>query len=129
MRPCGQRMQLVPALSRHVISCPWILRLQYTNTTRYCFILTVKCVASICYIRFFPGVGWGLKVIAGVRTWWESDRQTDETMKMKLTMLLKTNGIKVLTSCVKDRKSKCYKSNQAPLFCNMQIAKVCRRKK
>jgi len=90
MRSCGQRKQLAPALLRHVMPYPWILRLQYTNTTRYCVILTAKCVESICFTWFFSGVGWGLTVIAGVHTWCESDRQT-YTMQMKLTVLLKAS--------------------------------------
>ena len=66
MRPAYK--QLVPARLRHVMSCPWILRLHYTSTTRYCFSLMVKCVASICFMWFFSGRGRGEGVNSDCRS-------------------------------------------------------------
>jgi hypothetical protein len=103
----GQCEQLVPALLRRVMSCPWILRLQHTNTTRYCVILTVKCVASICFVWFFSW-RWGGGGVNGDcrRSHVVRKRQTDETMQIKLTILLQISRIDAVTSCAEDRKSR-----------------------
>jgi len=51
----------------------------------------------------------------------QTDRQTDDTMQMKLTILLKTSRINAVISDVKDRKSEYYKSNQVYLQVHVTV--------